>query len=45
MPIFAFCLLHAPYVRKCKYTPPQPVQTLTEIDGERYNAVTSGLSW
>ena len=45
MSILAFRLLHAPYVRKCKYTTPQPVQILTEVGGERYNAMTSGLSW
>ena len=33
------------HVRKRKYTTPQPVEITTEVDGERYNVVTGGLSW
>ena len=36
-------MLHC--VRKRKYTTPQPVQIPTEVDGERHNVVTGGLSW
>ena len=32
-------------VRNRKYTTPQPVQTPTEVDGEKYIKVTGGLSW
>ena len=32
------------HVRKRKYTTLQPVELATEVDGERYNVVTGGLS-
>ena len=32
-------------VQKRKYITPQAFQEPTEVDGERYNAVTGGLSW
>ena len=31
--------------KKSKYTTPQLVQVPTEVDGERYNAVTGDPSW
>ena len=36
-------MLHG--VRKCKYAAPEPVQIPTEVNGEKYNGVTCGLSW
>ena len=32
-------------VRKRKYTTSQLIHIPTEVDGEKYNVVTDGLSW